>query len=129
MWHTTLGELSVIETVYRNKRTNQEVRPFRKIIRLEHRDYSFKLQRIIVDFGADESFEKAQKKLQEHYGISVGHTAIREITLAHAAQAKCYEESAKKPAPLSKDSQILSETDGTLIPVIEHPVPGEEKES
>ncbi len=129
MWHTVLGELTAEETLYRNKRTNHEIRPFRKLIRLEHRDYSLKLQRIIVDFGVDESFTKAQRKLQEHYGLSINHTAIREITLTHALQAKQYEGSAKKPASLSKDSQILSETDGTLIPVIEHLAPVEEEQS
>jgi hypothetical protein len=129
MWHTVLGELIAEETLYRDKRTNHEIRPFRKLIRLEHRDYTLKLQRIIVDFGVDESFTKAQRKLQEHYGLSISHTAIREITLAHALQAKQYEESAKKPASLSKDSQLLSETDGTLIPVIEHPARVEEEQS
>lgn len=128
MWHTVLGELSVDETLYRDKRNNHEIRPFRTLVRLEHRDYSLKLQRVIVDFGADESFRKAGRKLKEHYGISIGHTAIREITLAHALQAKHYEESAKKPAALPQDSQILSETDGTMIPVVEHPAPAEEKQ-
>lgn len=129
MWHTVLGELAVEETIYRDKHSNHEIRPFRKLVRLEHRDYSLKLQRIIVDFGADESFRKAERKLQEHYGISISHTAIREITLVHALQAKQYEESAKKPAALSKDSQILSETDGTMIPVVEHPARIEEEQS
>lgn len=129
MWHTILGELAVEETIYRDKRNNHEIRPFRKLIRLEHRDYSLKLQRIIVDFGVDESFTKAQRKLQEHYGLSISHTAIREITLAHALQAKLYEESAKKPTALSPDSQILSETDGTMIPVVEHPAPVKEEQS
>jgi hypothetical protein len=129
MWHTVLGELTAEETLYRDKRTNHEIRPFRKLVRLEHRNYSLKLQRIIVDFGVDESFTKAQRKLQEHYGLSISHTAIREITLAHALQAKQYEESAKKPTALSIDSQLLSETDGTMIPVVEHPEPIEGKES
>lgn len=115
--------------IYREKYTHQEVRPFRQIIQCENRDYSLKLQRVIVDFGVDESFGKAKKKLQEHYGISIGHTAIREITLMHATQAKHYEETAKKAADLPTGSQILSETDGSMIPIIEHPALAEEEKS
>lgn len=31
-----------------------------------------KLERVSVDFGADVLFKKADQKLQEHYGISIG---------------------------------------------------------
>ena len=46
---------------------------------------------------------------------------MRRINLKHASQAKVYEETAKPMPKLKKDDQILSETDATMIPVIEHP--------
>ena len=46
------------------------------------------LQRIIVDFAADESYEKAQKKILEHYRIDIPKTSIRLITLMHSQKIK-----------------------------------------
>jgi hypothetical protein len=115
-----VGEIACEEKVYRHKESNQEIRPFVSLTQVRHRGYSLKLERASVDLGADVPFRKADQKLQEHYGISIGQTAIRRINLKHAKQAKIYEETAKPMAKLKKDDQILSETDGTMIPVIEH---------
>jgi len=46
----------------------------------------------MTDFGADESFEKAVGKLKEHYGVDVPVSAVREVTLQHAAQMALEEE-------------------------------------
>lgn len=37
----------------------------------------------MTDFGADESFGKAAKKIKEHYGIEVPTSAARTVTQAH----------------------------------------------
>jgi hypothetical protein len=116
-----VGKIFCEEKVYRNKSSNQEIRPFQRLTQVSHRGYSLKLERASVDLGADVPFRKADHKLQEHYGISIGETAIRRISLKHAKQAKAYEEKAKPMPKLKKDDQILSETDGSMIPVIEHP--------
>jgi hypothetical protein len=99
------------------------------LTQVSHRSYSMKLERVSVDFGADVPFRKADQKLQEHYGISIGDTAIRRISLKHARLAKVYEETIKPEPALKKDDQILSETDGTMIPVIEHSEQPEESNS
>ncbi len=37
----------------------------------------------MTDFGADESFGEAAKKMKEHYGIEVPISAARKVTQAH----------------------------------------------
>ena len=44
------------------------------------------LQRVIVDFGADDAFGRVVKKLLEHYGIEMAVSTIRAITEKHAQQ-------------------------------------------
>ena len=41
------------------------------------------LQRVIVDFAADQPFAQARAKLQEHYGFAIGESTIQRITFAH----------------------------------------------
>ena len=34
----------------------------------------------MIDFGADHPFQQVQGKLQEHYGITLPHETIRQVT-------------------------------------------------
>jgi hypothetical protein len=43
------------------------------------------LQRALVDFGAEESFERAAARVREHYGIEVAVRRLWRVTLRHAA--------------------------------------------
>lgn len=45
--------------------------------------YSRKLQRAIVDFGIDSSFDQAVKKLKEHYKIEIPKSAVLNIVSNH----------------------------------------------
>ena len=47
------------------------VRPFSENAQIHCRDYSQPLQRRLVDFAADSSFETASQKMEEHYGVAV----------------------------------------------------------
>lgn len=80
-----------------------------------------RLQRVIVDFGADDSFEKAQKKIKEHYNIDAPKSSIRLITEAHAEKIKELKKEIqqfdkKKPAPIV--DVIIGEVDGTMLPTV-----------
>jgi Uncharacterised protein family (UPF0236) len=82
------------------------------------RGYSLPLQRRITDFGADIAFKQVNKKLQEHYGITVPENGIRTTTLRHASQLKVLQseqlgkiESPSKPC-------VISETDGSMVPIV-----------
>ena len=83
------------------------------------------LQRRITDFGADLSFGQVNKKLQEHYGITVSTSAPRVITLDHAKAYKLKQDKdlGKKNNP--EKLLVISETDGCMVPIVQPKARGE----
>lgn len=74
------------------------------------------LQRRIVDFASSDTFQEAEAKLAEHYGIEIGRETIRKITLRHARKAGQFlEEHVPQASPARK---IVSELDGSMVPVV-----------
>lgn len=84
------------------------------------RNCSRLLQRAITDLGADLPFAKAMDKLVEHYGIMIGESTIREVTLRHAQTI--HRVSAGFPQGLPDavaDKQIfIAQIDGTMVPTV-----------
>lgn len=86
------------------------------------------LQRVMTDFGSDESFTKASHKIKEHYGVTIPVSGERTITLAHAKKIKqqLKKEVVAKNKRASKkwlkvrvgNSFIVSETDGSMAPIV-----------
>jgi hypothetical protein len=73
----------------------------------------------MVDFGADESFEKGAAKVKEHYGIDVPVSAVQSITQQHAAQMRQEQEVALESQwPEQGVDQVIAETDGSLVPIV-----------
>ena len=83
-WHSTSGEVRVLEQRLRQGRRGTQVRPFCAQAKVSARAYSLPLQRVLTDFGADHSFVEATQKVREHYGIELPVSSVRERTLAHA---------------------------------------------
>ena len=83
------------------------------------RGKSRRLQRVLADFGAEQAFAAACARLQEHYGFSLGASAVRTVTLQHAARAAQtleagYEESFRI-LPAEGAGAVVAEADGTMI--------------
>jgi len=76
------------------------------------------LQRVIVDFAADTSFNDAKTKIQEHYAIDIPESSIRLITENHAEEIANMDFTENK-IYASAVSCLISETDGTMIPIVE----------
>ena len=70
----------------------------------------------MTDFGADESFGKAAKKIKEHYGIEVPLSAARTVTQAHG-EAMLREE---PESQLGKQGArlMIAGMDGSMIPIV-----------
>ena len=117
-WMSQFGPITINEQVYRRSEDNKQVRPFAQAARVKCRGYSLRLQRILTDFGAEESFEQASRRVKEHYRIEVNGTSIRRITNNHGEAMKCELENEMK---MSKQGakQLLAETDGTMIPIVQ----------
>jgi len=77
------------------------------------------LERRITDFGADDSFGKASKKLQEHYGIIIPISAVRTVTLKHGITIKESETLQAEMPEKSEIDYIIAEMDGSLIPIVD----------
>jgi hypothetical protein len=81
---------------------------------------------VLTDFGCEHSFAKAAESVQEHYGIEIGASAVRTVTLEHAQRAreqleKGYAQSFRV-LPNVGAEQVIAQTDGTMIRTVE---PGE----
>ena len=71
--------------MFRLGRAGVELRPFATAAEVKCRGYSQPLPRVLVDFGAEESFGRAVERVREHYGIEVPQSAIRTQTESHGA--------------------------------------------
>jgi hypothetical protein len=73
------------------------------------------MQRVMVDFGAEESFAKAANSVREHYGVDVSVGRVRRHTLEHGTQMG----GLTVPAPKDNAETIVSQMDGSMIPIVE----------
>jgi hypothetical protein len=107
-----------VEATYYQSNGGSLIRPFLLSTQVSPRGYSLPLQRRISDFGADMAFRQVNKKLQEHYGITVPYSSIRLITLHHANQIKQRQEKQLGTLQSTPKAYIISETDGSMVPIV-----------
>jgi hypothetical protein len=114
IWHTTYGDVWVWEQRLRQGRRGAQVRPFCAQAQIHHKAYSLPLQRVLTDFGADESFLHATYKVKEHYGIEVPLSSARHQTLKHAQAIGGVQHEAPKQAV----AVLITEIDGCMLPIV-----------
>jgi hypothetical protein len=107
------------------KVANERLRPFSSSAQVKCRSYSYYLQRAIVDFGADVSFQEAQKKLLEHYRIELPLSSIQTIVENHAKNIFDFIEQENPKGGTAQ--QVVAEMDGSMIPVVDTAIPKEGK--
>jgi hypothetical protein len=104
----------VQEQLLRLGRRGPELRPFCESAGVRPRGYSQRLQRVVVDFGAEHSFGKAALRVAEHYGIQVPAEAVRQYTLRHGRSINPLAAAALAPA-----KTLVVQMDGSMIPVVQ----------
>jgi len=115
--------VEVQEAQWRRGRRGRLLRPFCERAGVTPRGRSRRLQRALVDFGAEESFARAAHRVQEHYGLDVHATAVRRQTLTHGAQI-----SALKVAPPKVAAHtLITQMDGSMIPIVVPPPQGQDQ--
>lgn len=87
------------------------------------RGKSQRLQRVLTDFGVEHSFVAGCARLREHYGFSLNASAVRTVTLQHAARAAQtlevgYQQSFRI-LPTTGAEAVVAEADGTMICTVE----------
>jgi hypothetical protein len=105
----------VLEQRLRQGRRGEQMRPFSAQAQIKARQYSLPLQRALTDFGAEESFVKAARRVREHYGIEVSANAARVHTLIHAKAIGAV----KHEAPSQPVKTLITEMDGCMLPIVE----------
>lgn len=105
--------------MFLSKKNNTICRPFTGATKVSCRGRSYLLQKALVDFGADDSFETACKKVKEHYGVDIASSTTRLDVEKHA---KIMQEMVDKKVliviPKSEAAVVIGETDGCMIPVV-----------
>jgi hypothetical protein len=113
-WHSTYGEVCVLEQRLRQGRRGAQVRPFSKQASIQSREYSLPLQRVLTDFGAEHSFVEATHKVREHYGVELPASGVRTHTLTHAKAIDAVEPAAvRRPV-----KTVVTQMDGTMLPIV-----------
>lgn len=103
------------EEQWRLGRRGKVLRPFCAAVGVQSQGSSRRLQRAMVDFGAEESFAKAAQSVGEHYGVDVSVGRVRRHTLAHGAQMS----GLTVPPPKHHVPTLVSQMDGSMIPIVE----------
>lgn len=106
----------VEEQLLRLGRRGRELRPFCLKAGIASRHYSQRLQRVLVDFGAESAFAPASRRVREHYGIEVPVSAVRDCTLAHGQAIARVADQIK---PRAAASVLITEMDGSMVPVMQ----------
>lgn len=108
----------MVEQRYRRHGSGQRFRPLCELAGVVSRGCSRRLQRVLSDFGADESFHQAPAKVQEHYGVEVPVERVRQVTEQHGRQAG--EFLRRREASASPKDCIVLQSDGSMLPVVEN---------
>jgi hypothetical protein len=104
------------------------VRPFVLGAKVSPLGCSRPLQRVIVDFAADQPFAQARAKLEEHYGFAIGESTIQRITFAHAeAMYEAGRGGCEFPEAPGVGKPIIVEMDGGMVPIVEPCGEGKDK--
>jgi hypothetical protein len=78
--------------------------------------YSRRLQKVLVDFGAEGAFAPAARRVREHYGLEVPVSGVRRWTLRHG---KALAGMAEKTGPIKAAQIIVTEMDGSIVPIVQ----------
>lgn len=93
--------------------------PFERMTKVLNRSYSKRCEKLITDFGIEESFGAAANRMQEHHGVDINVSAVRAITEKHAKRAgEVMSHLPEEENPPTQ--QAIMEMDGEMIPLVEY---------
>ena len=107
------------EQVFKNAQGKTE-RPLAQFCGIHQKGYSFKLQRMMVHAGCEESFDQAVIHLKELACLDLSKTEIRRFTLLHGSKATVFQEHIDLDVQVGAQT-VLSQIDGSMLPILERP--------
>jgi hypothetical protein len=123
LWNTSIAKIEIVETCFLKKKKHREpnkrINPFEELTGVSNRCYSMRFQKLITDFGTEESFGLAAQRMKEHHGVEINVSSARIITEYHASRAASIESTL--PSKVKQPStQMIVEMDGEMVPVVEY---------
>lgn len=125
-WISSFGKISVEEIIWRSAQQSY-CRLLPQRLGIKSRGYTRKMQRVLVDFGCEHSFEQASRRVQEHYGIEVSSTRIRTTCLKHGQRAMEQEQAQREKSfrelPAHGAQTLVAQADGSMVCTVEENLP------
>jgi hypothetical protein len=115
-WHTTFGLIVIEQQLIRVGRRGPVILPFCQLANVTNRCASRPLQRRILDFSSERSYQKTADALKEHYQIDIPLYTIDATTTRLAQEAKHH--NATSPTGVQTTQTLISEVDGSMLPVV-----------
>ena len=106
--------MQVKEQQWRLGRRGQVLRPFCVRAGVKPQGSSRRVERAMVDFGAEKSFAKAAQSMNEHYGVEVSVGRVRRQSLDHGAKLSAL----KVLPPQECAATVVTQLDGSMIPIV-----------
>lgn len=121
-WQTSVGKIEVEEQYFLHKKKRgidkRSMACLRDKIGVRSRSYSKRCQKLMTDFGIEESFSAAVVRMQEHHGVIVNVSAVRHITELHGERAQDLGTIFTQEKCPTK--QMILEMDGEMVPLVEY---------
>jgi len=123
LWNTSVAKIEVVETCFLRKKKykepNKRINPFEELTGVFNHCYSMRFQKLVTDFGVEESFGLAAQRMKEHHGVEINVSSARKITEYHAGRAAVLD--AGLPSKVKQSSKrMIVEMDGEMVPVVEY---------
>jgi hypothetical protein len=130
------GPVEVDSPYLYDRKTGQSSRPVQDVLGIRDGGRSSTVERVLTDFGAEDSFGQAANRFEEHYGWHVDRGSVRRVTRKIAADIEQWvasrlesEEAAFSESLAARPGadQMLSEQDGSMVRTgVSSPMPQEE---
>lgn len=108
------------ETLWRSRESSY-LRVLPKALGVRSRRCSLPLQRAVSDFGLEDSFERASKRIAEHYGFELPLSAVAGVTRKHAekiARRQCAASTKASALPALGAEELIAEADGSFVRIV-----------
>lgn len=114
--------MKVRERIWRTD-AKSYLRPLPPRLGVFPRGRSRRLERVLTDFGCEQSFARAAQSVWEHYGFQIGASTVRATTLEQAHRAQQQGEAQYRQPfrvlPAQGAEHVIAQADGSMICTVE----------
>ncbi len=110
--------IEVRESLWRGSEKSY-LRVLPEALQVRCRSCSLRLQRVLCDFGMEDSFAKSVQQLKEHYGFEMSTSVLAKTTLKHASKMASECEQNPNALPRQGKEQIVAEADGSFLRIVQ----------